>query len=121
MFYDVSMTDISSQVFALSEDIRYVAIYRNGNLTTSQRDSISAASESESDKYEELLVNPTLLTLVQQRGKIDCGGADFVVVGYGNFLQLVIRLEDGHISICFEKGSNPIEYVFVVQEIIYSQ
>ena len=114
------MTDTSSQIFALSSDIRYVAIYRNGNLITSQRDSISGASDTESDKYEELLVNPTLLTLVQQRGNIDCGGADFVVVGYGNFLQLVIKLEDGHISICFEKGSNPIEYVSVVQKIIYS-
>ena len=111
------MTDISTQIYALSPLIRYVAIYRNGELTTSQRDSVAGASEPESDKYEELLINPALLTLVQQRGNIDCGGAYYVVVGYGNFLQLVIALEDGHTSICFEKEANPIEYVTAIKKL----
>ncbi len=105
------MADISARIFSLSPDIRYVAIYRNGELFRQQRDDIDAASDSESDRYEELLVNPTLLTLVRQRGDIDCGGAQFVVVGYGNFLQLVIALPDGHVSICFEKTANPLSYV----------
>ena len=110
------MSDTSSRIYELSPDIRYVALYRNGNLVTSQRDGVTGASEAGSDKYEELLVNPTLLTLAQQRGNIDCGGAGFVVVGYGNFLQLVIALEDGHASICFEKGTNPINYVDAVRK-----
>ena len=107
------MADISARIFSLSPDIRYVAIYRNGELFRQQRDDIDA-SDSESDRYEELLVNPTLLTLVGQRGDIDCGGAQFVVVGYGNFLQLVIALQDGHVSICFEKTANPLSYVDAV-------
>ena len=111
------MSDTSSQIYALSPDIRYVALYRNGDLETSQRGEITEASDAGSDKYEELLVNPTLLKLAQQRGNIDCGGASFVVVGYGNFLQLVVALTDGHASICFEKGTNPIEYVDAVKKV----
>ncbi len=50
------MADIRARIFSLSPDIRYVAIYRNGELFRQQRDDIDAASESESDRYEELLV-----------------------------------------------------------------
>ncbi|MBX9880996.1 MAG: hypothetical protein K2X73_03395 [Sphingomonas sp.] len=97
--------------FELSPAIRYVALYRGGVLASRQRGGIAGASAGESDRYEELLVNPTLLTLARQRGDIDCGGAAFVIVGYGNFHQLVIDLPDGHASICFEKAANPIEFV----------
>ena len=105
------MTNAHDAVFALSPDIRYVALYRGGDLATRQRDAVAGASAAESDRYEELLVNPTLLKLARQRGDIDCGGARFVVVGYGNFHQLVIALPDGHASICFELTANPIAFV----------
>lgn len=111
------MTDISSQIFNLTPDIRYVALYRAGKLSLSQRGGLAGASDAGSDKYEELLVNPALLKLAQQRGDIDCGGAGFVVVGYGNFMQLVVALKDGHASVCFELGSNPIAYVTTVRDI----
>lgn len=103
-----------TSILDLSPDIRYVAIYRNDTLEMAQRESIEDASASESDRYEELLVNPTLLTLVKARGDIDCGGASFVVVGYGNFLQLVVALPDGHASVCFAKGSDPVSHVDAV-------
>lgn len=111
------MSHTSSKIYELSPLIRYVALYRDGSLVTSQREDLSEASEEGSDMYEELLVNPTLLTLAQQRGNIDCGGAGFVIVGYGNFLQLVIALENGHASVCFENGSNPIEFVDMIKTI----
>ena len=57
------MEDLIERVFALAPDIRYVAIYRDGQLRSSQRPGIAEASTSESDKYEELIVNPTLITL----------------------------------------------------------
>ena len=41
-------------------------------------------------RYEELLVNPTLLELTRQRGNIDCGGLEYLVIRYGNFFQLVL-------------------------------
>jgi hypothetical protein len=67
------------------------------------RPGLHDASSPDSDRYEELLVNPTLLTLTRQRGDIDCGGLDFVVVGYGNFRQLVIPTATGHVSVALEK------------------
>ena len=103
------------QIFAVAPAIRYVALYRGGELTSRQRAGVMGASTSESDRYEELFVNPTLLTLARQRGNLDCGGAEFVLVGYGNFYQLVIGLPDGHVSVCFELGSNPVDHVKAIK------
>jgi hypothetical protein len=69
--------------------MRYVALYRGGKLTSRQRSQVSDASASKEGRYEELFVNPTRLTLARQRGNLDCGGAQFVLVRYGNFCQLV--------------------------------
>jgi hypothetical protein len=109
--------DALDRIFAVSPAIRYAALYRNDELISRQRGNAVDASSQESDKYEELLVNPTLLTLVRQRGNIDCGGARFVLVRYGNFYQLVIDLPDGHASICFELGSNPLEFADTIREL----
>lgn len=102
---------IMDAIFALSPAVRYVALYREGQLRSRQRGGLSGASASESDRYEELFVNPVLLKLARQRGDLDCGGARFVVVGYGNFHQLVIDLPDGHASVCFELDENPIAFI----------
>lgn len=52
-----------NELFALSGNIRYIAINDNDGLSMKQRTNIENASSNESDKYEELLVNPTLLKL----------------------------------------------------------
>ena len=108
---ETRITNTVETIFQISQSIRYVAILHDGILKLAQRHDVANASESESDRYEELLVNPTLLHLAKARGDIDCGGARFVVVGYGNFMQLVIPLSQGHASICFEYGSDPVSYV----------
>jgi hypothetical protein len=106
------------RIFALSPAVRYAALYRAGELASRQRGGdLAGASASESDRYEELFVNPTLLTLARQRGNLDCGGARFVLVGYGNFHQLVVDLPDGHASVCFELGSNPLEHADAIRAI----
>ncbi|MEI2297826.1 hypothetical protein [Ensifer sp. MJa1] len=105
------------RIFAVSDAIRYVALYRKGELILRQKPQLAGASAAESDKYEELLVNPTLLKLARQRGDIDCGGARFVLVGYGNFHQLVIDLPDGHVSVCFELGSQPLDHWQVIRDV----
>jgi hypothetical protein len=109
--------DTIDQIFAVSGAVRYVALYRGGELVSRQRGGISDASSAESDRYEELFVNPTLLTLVRQRGNLDCGGAQYVVVRYGNFYQLVIDLPDGHASVSFELSSNPLDHVEAIRAI----
>ena len=83
-----------------------------------QRDDLEGASSSESDRFEELLVNPTLLILARQRGEIDCGGLRFLVVGYGNFHQLVIPLDSGHTSIAFELDADPLEHLTGIRGVL---
>ncbi len=94
-----------TQLFEVSPAIRYVALYLNGTLTSAQRPGLAGASAAESDKYEELIVNPTLLRLVTQRGNIDCGGAQYILVRYGNFFELVLPLGDGHLSVGLEPNA----------------
>lgn len=89
-------------VFAVSPVVRYVATYRGGRLESRERSGIATPSSGESDKYEELIVNPTLITLLRQRGDIDCGGLDFVLIRYGNFIEYVQPLADGHLSVGME-------------------
>ena len=105
------MQELIERIFALSPDIRYVAIYRNGQLRSSERPGLAHASASESDKYEELIVNPTLLTLTRQRGDIDCGGLEFVIIRYGSFYELVLPLPGGHLSVGIESHANPLQLV----------
>jgi hypothetical protein len=112
-----SAPDTIDKIFAVTPDIRYVALYQQGNLTSRQRSALSGASASESDRFEELFINPALLTLARQRGNLDCGGAKFVLVGYGNFYQLVLDLPDGHASVCFELSSNPLEHANKIRTI----
>ncbi len=108
---------VTDKIFALSTAVRYVALYQCGKLTSHQRPGVGDASASESDRYEELFVNPALLTLARQRGNLDCGGLRFIVVGYGNFHQLIMDLPDGHISVCFERVSNPLDHAEAIQSI----
>jgi hypothetical protein len=85
-----SIEELAIQVdafFRISNDVRYVALYLDGELALRERSGPANASASELDKYEELIVNPSVLTLVRQRGNIDCGGVKFVVIRYGNFWQ----------------------------------
>jgi hypothetical protein len=93
------MTELAATLFESFPDVRYVATYLDGRLELNQRDGIANASASESDKYEELIVNPTLVKLLQQRGNIDCGGMDYVVVRYGNFFELIQPAPLGHVSV----------------------
>ncbi len=99
---------VFDRLFAVSTCVRYVAIYRNGILESRVRPGLANASSSESDKYEELIVNPVLLTLVRQRGDIDCAGAAYVIVRYGNFFEYVQPIANGHISVGLETCADPV-------------
>lgn len=115
------MEHLIDALFDLSPQVRYVAIYRHGELSLRQRPDLSLASATESDRYEELLVNPTILTLTRRRGEIDCGGLDYVVVRYGNFFQFVVPIEGGHASVAFELDADPIGHAQEVLSTIERQ
>jgi hypothetical protein len=100
--------ELITKIFAVSDAVRYVAVYKSGDLSLKEREGIANSSSSESDKYEELLVNPTILKIATQRGDIDCGGLVYCLIRYGNFFQLLIPRPAGHISIGIEPGADPI-------------
>jgi hypothetical protein len=105
-------------LLSISPDVRYVAVYRGGALQSRVRAGLSNASASESDKYEELIVNPSLLTLVRQRGEIDCGGARWILIRYGNFFQLVTPVDGGHVSMAFEPAGDPLLRVPDIRKVL---
>ncbi len=99
------------RVLAISPAVRYVAIYHGGELASAARPDLAGASSSESDKYEELLVNPTLLTLARQRGDIDCGGLRYLLIRYGSFFVVVLPLDQGHVTVGIEPSADPLPLV----------
>ncbi len=109
------MGAIIQRIFDISPHVRYVAVYRDGRLESATRPDLAHASSSESDKYEELLVNPTLLTLVRQRGNIDCGGLNYVLIRYGSFFEFVAPTAAGHVSVGLEVTSDPL---FLIPKIL---
>jgi hypothetical protein len=116
----VMFTTLCRALFALSPAIRYVALARGQDVQLQERPGLDHASSSESDRYEELLVNPTLLTLARQRGEIDCGGLDYLVVAYGSFFQLVLPFDGGHVSVAVERSDSPIELVDAIRTALRS-
>lgn len=112
------MQDLIDRLFALSGDIRYVAVRRGGVVTSQERPGLTGASAAESDRYEELLVNPALLTLTTQRGNIDCGGLRYVLVRYGEFFQLVLPAPDGHVSIALQPSAITVDLLGPITDVL---
>ena len=105
-------------IFALGPHIRYVAFASGQAIDTAQRDGVDLASDSRSDFFEELLVNPTLLTLARQRGDLDCGGLRYLIVGSGNFNQVVVPTAGGHVSVCVELEADPVPVAEQVSRLV---
>jgi len=103
----------ADRVFALSPALRYVALYSHGRPESRQRGEPAGVSSAESDRYEELLVNPTVIKLVQARG--NSGHSLWELLP-----QLVIALKNGHISVCFELSAKPLEFAGRVEAIALS-
>jgi hypothetical protein len=110
--------ELTRAIFDLGPFVRYVAFGEGQEVSTQVRGGLQAASDSTSDRFEELLVNPTLLTLTRQRGELDCGGLRFVVVGYGNFNQLVMPTRAGHVSVALEKDADVLSVAAEVEGLL---
>jgi hypothetical protein len=105
------MNDVFDALFAVSPLVRYVALLRGKDLQLRERPGLAGASASETDRYEELLVNPAVLTLLRRRGELDCGGLDHVWIRYGNFWTGLFPFEDGHVNVGLEPEASPAELV----------
>jgi hypothetical protein len=108
-------------IFNFSSHMRYVAIYANGILESQQRDGLGDASAGESDRYGELFINPTLITAASQRGNLDCGGMNHLIVRYGNFFQILRPTTNGHVSVCVALEGNPIQIATQLEQITGGQ
>ena len=103
---------IAATLFALDPHIRYVAVTLDDRIVEmEQSPNWPSANTSESDRMEELLVNPTVLDLVRRRGQIDLDGVQFVLIRYGALFQLVLPYRGGHVSVGIEPGPGVIEIV----------
>lgn len=108
--------ELIERCLALAPAIRYVAVYRDGVLESRERAGLAGASAGESDRYEELLVNPAVMTLVRQRGNIDCGGVRYFVIRYGSFFQCVFPISAGHLSVALEPDADLSRHLELLEE-----
>ncbi len=108
---------LSTQLFELEPKIRYVAVNQNGKIVEMEQSlQHPTYNPHESDRIEELIVNPIVLEVTRRRGNIDMNGIRYVIIRYGTQYQLLMPCRDGHISIGVESEDNPIEIARKVAE-----
>ena len=111
--------ELLDALLELTPAVRYAAIHPgSGEPVFRQRIGAPDASRSESDYWEELLVNPTLLDLARRRGEVDRGGLQYLVIRYDSFVQLVLPFARGHVSVCFSPEADLGVVVPAVRQLI---
>jgi len=101
---------ISARLFELDPNIRYVAINQRGLIVEmEQNPNRPSLNPTETDRMEELIVNPIVLEAARRRGNIDMKGIRYVLIRYGTMHQLIFPYKDGHLSIGIELTANPTE------------
>jgi hypothetical protein len=110
-------TRLIEEIFALGK-IGYVAFESGGHVLMREAQGLTSQTTPESNFYEELLVNPTLVKLARQRAELDCGGLDYVAIGYRNFMQVVMPTRTGHVSIGVSRKTQPGEFAKRVQQVL---
>lgn len=105
----MSTSSIANQLFELSKDIRYVAVNQDHRIVEmAQNPKWPSRNPTETDRMEELIVNPLVLEATRRRGEIDLSGVRFVVIRYGPLYQLVFPYGNGHLSVSVEPGADVI-------------
>jgi hypothetical protein len=108
---------LSPHLFPLDRDIRYVAVNQAGVIVEmEQRAEWPSYNPPETDRLEELVVNPIVLELARRRGELDLGGIRYVILRYGMQYQLLFPYEAGHVSIGVELKADPVEIANKVAE-----
>jgi hypothetical protein len=99
---------ISTRLFDLDSNIRYVAINQKGLIVEMQQNpKRPSLNPTETDRMEELIVNPIIIELTQRRGNLDMNGMRYVVIRYGTMYELIFPFKDGHLSIGVELNADP--------------
>ncbi len=91
---------LAPQIFAVDPRIRYVAVNRSGSIAEMEQAAAwPTANAPETDRMEELIVNPVVLEAVRRRGNLDLGGVRHVTIRYGALYQVIVPIENGHVSV----------------------
>lgn len=98
--------------------VGYVALGCGPEVLMRLHPKLQTDTTAESNFYEELLVNPTLLLLAGQRGALDCGGLDYMAIGYGEFTQLILSTVDGHVSLGVDRDAPTRELAKKVRQVL---
>jgi hypothetical protein len=106
----MTWSKISTQIFELDASIRYIAVNQGGEIVEMEQ-RIATFNPVETDKMEELIVNPTVLNITKRRGDLDLEGVNFVLIKYGLQYQAIFNYRDGHVSVGIELVSNAISIV----------
>jgi hypothetical protein len=110
-------TKLLSAIFELG-DIGYVALCCGQEVLLRPAPGLVSTTTDETNFYEELLVNPTLLKLASQRANLDCEGLRYIAIGYGRFVQLIMLMKDGHVSMGISRKANTGELAARVQALL---
>ena len=103
----MTWTNISPQVFELDPGIRYLAVNQDGEIVEmAQR--LPTHNPVETDRMEELLVNPAILDLTKRRGDLDLDGVRYIIIQYGLQYQAIFNYRNGHVSVGIESDSDAV-------------
>ncbi len=106
----MAWSKISPRIFELDLSIRYVAVNQNGEIVEMEQ-RLPTFNPVDTDRMEELLVNPTVLNITKRRGDLDLEGVRFVLIQYGLQYQTVFNYRAGHVSVGIESDSDAIDIV----------
>jgi hypothetical protein len=98
---------VASRLFPLDPDIRYVAVNQAGAITEmEQRAEWPSFNPHETDRMEELIVNPVVLEAAKRRGDLDLDGVRYVIIRYGKQYQVILPHGEGHVSVGVQLGAD---------------
>jgi hypothetical protein len=116
---EASEEKLSERLFCLDPRIRYVALNQKGEIKEMQQSpQHPSCNPAESDRIEELIVNPIVLEITARRGNLDMDGIRYVVIRYGTQYQLLLPYLDGHLSIGVNLEDDPIGIARKVAEVL---
>jgi len=102
-------------ILELSPIVRYAALHLGGGEPLLRERVGTPATSAEGERWDELVVNPTLIELASRRGDVDLDGLDFLLVRYGRAFSLVLPVDGGHLSVLLEPGPDPLPLVAAIR------
>jgi hypothetical protein len=111
----MAWSNISPEVFELDPGIRYVAVNQGGEIVEMEQ-RLPTHNPVETDRMEELLVNPAILDLTKRRGELDLDGVRYIIIQYGLQYQAIFNYSNGHVSVGIESNSDVVDVVTRILE-----